>query len=256
MGNYASGISGIAKSQPAVRASLIQVRALYRRAQCVYLIARDKQNRRSLEELTPQFRQFSRGSCSITRELKPAYKEYARKVSSDAMAISYELACFLWELCQSMKPLRILDLGTGFSSFVFRRYQSTAEKRPEVWSVDDSGEWLEKTAAFLGSRNLSQDNLLLWDEFSQLEPSPFDLILHDLGNMETRAGVLGHVLALRHPEGVVVLDDIQGPQYQSQVAEQLNSNGGIAGHGLRWLTLDKYLRYAMLVRSAEGNRNA
>ena len=212
------------------------------------LVSVARENRKLVDEVVPSLGKISRGSCSINEELKAHYREYTNRVSSDSMAISYELACLLWTLCEATEPRRILDMGSGFSSFVFRRYQLTAGLRPEVWSVDEDGSWLDKTGDYLGSHGLSNDNLYTWDEFRKMEPGSFDLISHDLGYMEDRPQVFEGLLGLRQPDGLIVIDDIQKPQYREGIAEKLRQHDSVEGFYLRRLTLDKHLRYAMLVK--------
>ena len=200
------------------------------------------------EAAVPVLAGLSRGSCSITDEMKPVYRHYATRVSTDDMAISYESACLLWSLCETTKPRRILDMGSGFSSYVFRRYQATADPRPEVWSVDEHADWLAKTKEFLSSQGLSVDNLFTWEDFQALQPPTFDLISHDLGLMEDRPGIFGRMLHWREPEGLIVIDDIQKPAYREGILQKIRQNDGIEGYTLRWLTFDRHLRYGMLVQ--------
>ena len=204
--------------------------------------------RKEGEGAMPALAGFSRGSCSMNEEMKAVYQDYATAVSTDDMAISYESACLLWSLCETIKPRRILDMGSGFSSFVFRRYQATADPRPEVWSVDEHPDWLEKTKGFLNSRGLSVDNLFSWEEFQVLQPPTFDLISHDLGLMEDRPGIFERMLHWREPEGLIVIDDIQKPAYREEILQKIRQNDEIEGYTLRWLTFDRHLRYGMLVQ--------
>ena len=55
----------------------------------------------------------------IRKLLKPFYEEYIQIVSTPDMAISLETACFLFIFSDLISASKILDLGSGFSSFVF-----------------------------------------------------------------------------------------------------------------------------------------
>ena len=68
-------------------------------------------------------------------------------------------AVFLRVLCREIGPAAVLDLGSGFSSFVLRSYDDGGGAR--VTSVDDSETWLARTAQFLESRGVPTDQLLL-----------------------------------------------------------------------------------------------
>jgi len=239
-----------------LRGPLVGLRAVWRRLLYVSLLLFWKRERKAAEEAVPFLTHFSRGSCSIELEMSATFREYTNTVSLEGMPISFESACFLWSLCEATQPRRILDMGSGFSSFVFRRYQRNADVRPEVWSVDESQEWLEKTRKFLRLQDLSDDNLYTWEEFLELEPPHFDLIFHDLGYMHERPDIFERLLGLRRPQGFLVVDDFQNPVYRAEITHRLRQYDTLAGYCLRWLTLDKSLRYIMLVRQQNGGRSS
>lgn len=157
-----------------------------------------------------------------------------------------------------MKPQRILDLGSGFSSFVFRYYQFVTATRLDVWSVDHSPFWLDRTRMFLDSHGLPSDNLYTWDEIRPSNSGRFDLVLHDLGPSHTRARILDEVLALRRPEGLLILDDVHMPRYLAELDQKLARYDSLERYTPRAITIDKYLRYAMVFGQkaplAEENR--
>jgi hypothetical protein len=71
--------------------------------------------------------------------IERSLKEYVTYVSRPDMAISRELAVFLYSLCESIRPQYILDMGSldmgsGFSSYVFRLYQANAREAVSVTS--------------------------------------------------------------------------------------------------------------------------
>ena len=245
---YASVIKGYVKRRPRLRNQLIRMRELWHHLRYLFLIAGSKPEQKAAEVAMPALRHFTRGTCSIASEMKAEFRDYTDTVSYEGMPISFEVACFLWSLCQATAPKRILDMGSGFSSFVFRRYQSYASLRPEVWSVDESGEWLEKTGDFLRSRNLTDDHLYTWDDFQTLEPGRFDLISHDLGYMTDRPDIFERLLELKNPDGVIIVDDLHNAQYRTDITHRLQRYELHAGYSMRWLTIDKSLRYSLLVR--------
>jgi predicted O-methyltransferase YrrM len=200
----------------------------------------------------PALRGFRRGYCSIDAEMKAAFREYTGGVSFEGMPFSLESACLLWSLCEVTSPKRILDMGSGFSSYVYRRYQASARMKPEVWSVDESEEWLEKTREYLVSHELSDDNLFYLGDFQALEPGGFDLISLDLGPLEERPDIFEKLVALLNPEGLILLDDMHGAEYRIEIARRLKAHDLVVGYSVRWLTLDKFLRYCLLVRGRSG----
>ncbi len=178
----------------------------------------------------------------------PYYQDYISRVSIDYMAISLELSAFLLVLCEVFKPGAILDLGSGFSSFVLRYYMSSATPKPIVWSVDDSPEWLERTRTFLMDYKVPSENLSTWSSFAQQRFDNFDLILDDLGVMEVRTATLKKVLTLARPAGIIILDDMHKAEYASYVKQVLHASK-CKSYNLIPYTRDKYGRFSILVTS-------
>lgn len=71
-------------------------------------------------------------------QLKPAYDRYIRKISSKDMAVSWETSCFLYAAAKIRGCRKILDLGSGFSSYVLRAYSMNTHNGTLVYSIDDN----------------------------------------------------------------------------------------------------------------------
>jgi predicted O-methyltransferase YrrM len=162
------------------------------------------------------------------------------------MAVSSELSEFLLVLCNIIKPKRILDLGSGFSSFVFRQYMVNAPLKPDVWSVDDSPFWLEKTHEFLAANSLPNENLITWDLFLKKNVETFDLILYDLGSMDIRRKMISKIAPLINSNGAMVMDDTQFTSYR-RYARQIFKECDLDYYSLKFFTRDKYGRYSWFV---------
>lgn len=180
------------------------------------------------------------------QRLLPFYEEYIHGVSNEIMAVSLELSTFLLFFCEYSRPRRILDLGSGFSSFVFRLHMSEANPKPEVWSVDDSAEWLEKTRGFLINRRVPADNLATWDDWIDRAGGGFDLVLYDMGGFDFRKQSFERVLGLVGENGTVILDDMHSADYGLHVRRLLRERN-LAFFNLRHYTHDKYGRYSLLI---------
>jgi len=178
--------------------------------------------------------------------LRPHHTQYAACVSPAWMTISLELAAFLQALCARRRPARVVDLGSGFSSFALRQYQQQADPAPEVWSVDDDDTWLDATRRFLEYHELATDHLALWDTFIADEPGRFDLVVHDLGSLRVRRETLRQVVALAAPGGIVVIDDVNYGSLR-RYAQRTLADLGAPHHMLEAATRDCFGRYAMLV---------
>ncbi|MFP4058142.1 MAG: hypothetical protein ACLF0G_14840 [Candidatus Brocadiia bacterium] len=181
--------------------------------------------------------------------LEAAYARYVAGVSPAWMAVSLELAVFLLVLARALRPGRVVDLGSGFSSLVFRRYRQEAGPAPEVWSVDDSPGWLERTGEFLAAEGLPADGLATWETFAADPPGGLDLVLHDLGSLACRRRTLPQALDLLGPDGVLVLDDANYASVRRRAVRVLRARG-LRVHRLGALTRDRYGRYALLAARA------
>ena len=191
----------------------------------------------------PELRRIEKEQETAERELLPFYDNYTRFISSDRMAISLELATFCLALCRLIRPKRILDLGSGFSSFVFRYYAK--EAGCEVASVDDDAQWLGKTRQYLAKEQLSIQNLFEWSSVPTIK-GEFDLVLHDLGNRHTRGDVLPNVYKLTTKNGFIILDDFHKLDYVMRVKDFLVSQDN-RFYSIYKYTIDKFARYSAVV---------
>lgn len=178
----------------------------------------------------------------MAQMLRPAYDDYVRNVSNVEWVVSLQTATYLYHLCRATRPARLLDTGSGFSSFVFRLYAAKAEAVTVV-STDDGEEWLDRTRAFLRQRGLTTDGLVAWPP-EDLAAGRFDLVFHDLAHGAVRVGTMPLVLrSVRRGGGVVVLDDAH------HYGERIFADGRAAGldlYSLRAHTVDALGRYAVL----------
>jgi predicted O-methyltransferase YrrM len=183
----------------------------------------------------------------VRRRLLPVYRAYTRHISPGPIAISLELAVFLYVVCEATGPNTILDLGSGFSSYVFRSYAKSKneEQTPLTFSVDQSPEWLNQTRRFLQFHECDCHHLWTWDELVRHDNPPFDLVLLDIGDLETRQRTMTRVLDMCRPGGMLVIDDMHVPGYRRALASELERLG-LSYFSLRTFTR-KRLRYSYLV---------
>jgi len=194
----------------------------------------------------PELGDYENQAREIQAKLRPAYDEYVASISTPDSAISLELSALILILCRIRRPRRILDLGSGFSSWVFRYYQAQAQPVPEIWSVDDDLHWLEQTRKFLSAHQLPVSHLENWHDFAEANQAPFDFILHDLGSMSLRQEALPRVVALAGHQALLLLDDIQKLPY-GLYARELLGNLHLETYNLKFLVRDRFRRYAFLV---------
>ncbi len=175
-------------------------------------------------------------------ELHHAHQHYVTQVSSHEMAVSVELSALLLALCRINRWTRLLDMGSGFSSYVFRRY---AKENPgvTVYSVDDDAKWLHRTKMYLNDQRLRLDNLMTLEEFRQHTTSGFNCVLHDLNLVDVRIQYVGEVLSRVAPGGLIVFDDVHKTEYVLPLMGKLSSQPGVT-YSLKAATIDQFGRYA------------
>jgi len=179
-------------------------------------------------------------------EIGPAYLNYAGIVSAPDHAASLETSALLLYICRKVRARRVLDLGSGFSSFVLRAYAHSAHWPVTVVSVDTDPEWLAKTAEFLDGRTNVPGELITWDEFNRrADWEPFDVIFHDLANGETREGAVPWVCRLVAENGVVIFDDAHHDGHREAFWKFGNANG-LDVYSAHVPTFDAFGRFAAL----------
>ena len=200
------------------------------------------------------FTRFENALPEAAASLRDAHASYTTSISTPDMAVSLEVAAMLFAFCETTRPRRLIDLGSGFSSYVLRRYQKGcgADERPFVKSVDDAAEWLEQTRRFLRGHDLSEEKVIALDELGENDAGTYDLVFHDVGRMPTRKAWLPRALDLaRHGSGVVFLDDCHKPDYRSVCRDELRSRP-CRVYNLRAICRDEFDRFDLLVTNLQG----
>jgi predicted O-methyltransferase YrrM len=179
------------------------------------------------------------------RALGPSYIDYVFTVSGAEHAISLPLGAFVLTACETLRPAAAIDLGSGFSSYVLRRYAAGQSTRPRIVSVDDDRGWLAKTADFLRAAGLPEDELVHWSEFEGYE-SAFDIVLYDLGTWERRLEALPTALLVGRKGALVILDDLHVAGYRSAVERALDE-AGLTPYDVSRFTGDEFGRFSWAV---------
>jgi predicted O-methyltransferase YrrM len=192
--------------------------------------------------LDPAVREAAAGHRERLTEL---HRLYVTTVSTEAMAASLEACALVYALCEVGKVAQVLDLGSGLSSAVLRAGPW------QVHSVDHDAAWLDKTGVFLGEQNLEDVFLYTAAEFFETPATArYNLAFMDLGHTPERADHLSAVWERLRPGGLMVIDDIHHVVYRARVQEWLET---VDHHQIdvHRETLDRFGRYAWLVRKAE-----
>lgn len=175
--------------------------------------------------------------------LQPIYKKYIEEISNANMAASLEVSAFMYTLCKINNYRKLLDLGSGLSSVVFRLY---AREHPEVevYSVDDNERWLTKTKDYLRSNDFKNVNVSSLSEFIELNESGFDFVFYDMNFVEVRINYIGWLLGLVKKNGIIIVDDVHKRDYYFSLLEELKAEP-FDIFSLKQFTLDRFERYAL-----------
>jgi len=190
----------------------------------------------------PELEDIDSAMATHSERLTPIHEDYCARVGHPVHAASVELAALVLVLCERRGVKRVVDLGSGFTSWALRDW--AAGRDVTVHSVDDSPEWLEKTREYLNETDMADDRLHVWEDFaSQDFAGTFDLVIHDLGFMDTRYRVIETAVGLARPGGLVLLDDMHKPDFRDKALAWVESQGLVA-YSLKKLTRDTLTRFA------------
>lgn len=171
------------------------------------------------------------------------YVDYCRTVSRRSMAISIETASLFAYVCSTKMARRVLDLGSGFTSFVAR---CVAE---DAVSVDDSREWLDKTAGFLARYDTPADGLMMWDDWTADPGAPYDVVIHDFSAGEARESSMWDAASVLAPGGVLIFDDAQHEGHRKAMFE-VACDRGLRLVDVKQETEDEVHRFALMAVAA------
>ena len=203
--------------------------------------ARGRRDARSLGRRHPALAPDDATFAALLRALEPAHADYVRTVSDTAWGVSLPTAAYLYHLCRATSPARLLDTGSGFSSYVLRRHVQEAG-RGTVVSADDDADWLARTAGFLQRHGLATDGLLALTA-APLARGAYVLALHDLPICTARGDALPAVATAVAGGGIALLDD--GHHYGGEIFAAGRA-ASLELYSLRARTLDPLGRYAIL----------
>jgi len=172
------------------------------------------------------------GIAEVRAELLEPYLFYTTYVSMAQMAISLETASYIGFLARTAQSA--VDFGSGFTSYVLRRYC------PDVWSVDDDPEWLERTQTFLHGRDLSTEQCVLMDDYPS---GQHDLVVYDYAGGDVRNASYGFAFSQVASGGTIILDDMQWDAHADH-ARSAAAEHGMELFSCKSWTLDEFGRYA------------
>lgn len=174
-----------------------------------------------------------------------AFSDYVTHYSVETEAISLTASYYLLETLNTGQVKRVLDMGTGWSSYVFRFYKKMFAPLLAVCSVDESEHWLGMTARFLAKHDLDTSELRLWPRTGQQN---YDLVFLDMGRPWERHACIAR--ALDSTKGLLVCDDLHYEGYRAQLQNCVEAKG----FTLRPLpeTMDRFGRFMGVAERAKA----
>ena len=157
----------------------------------------------------------------LEEEFRKAYSDYNDSVSKLGMAFGKESCLYVLKFCLENKPLKVVDLGSGISSYVLRLYQYHSDDDVIVYSIDDHKGWLGRAKDFCSGYNLNTDNFLHGIDKIDDEKGDFDLVIHDYGSMGTRTNNIVNAFDLTKVGGTVIYDDCHKLGYYNIVKNKM-----------------------------------
>ena len=144
-------------------------------------------------------------------------------------ALDVPAAVWLWNACQREHAARVLELGSGFSSWALRHWQhhaAASSQTPEVWTIDDEAKWLETTRLELTELAFSTEHLGAFDDLLSADCDDyFDVVFVDLDNTATRVRHANSFVSWTRPGGMLVLDDWHMAHYREPMTRRLAALG-------------------------------
>jgi len=198
----------------------------------------------SAQELANRLEALVSNDFSRTKKsLAEAHADYVARVSSEDMALSLQTAALLRLLCRLLRPASVLDLGSGFSSYVLRRARAEDGGAMLVRSVDTDAAWLQRSREYVREKGLPDDGFALWGE---LPDQPFDLVLLDVERPPQRNGFLMPTLQrFCRPQTALLLDDLHMPGFRVFALETF-MGFSYCHVDCRRYTTDRFGRFASL----------
>lgn len=176
--------------------------------------------------------------------IKVEHKFYVDNISQ--MAASLPCCLCLLALYDELKPDRILDLGSGISSYCLRLLKQLHDLDTDIWSIDSDPGWLETSKLYCIGNGLDYRNFKTWDTIKD-STEPFDLIFVDIDMSPKRKYYFEPVFNQFSKPGTVVMLDDMHKSLIYPAFDRFMKTKSYKEIDIKALTLDEYGRFSRLV---------
>lgn len=199
-------------------------------------IKRQEKDWKRLIQQIPRLSEIESQLKQLKNNFSAPHRDYIFNYSAPLISLSLERAAFIYYLSSILRPKQILDLGSGFSTYVFSQFAKNADNGCEIVSVDTSSDWLKTTESFL--KKYDGDNVQFADIASiRIEDQEFDLCFLDIGDIEFRLKLLELLLEkIKNSTRVLIIDDFHVPNYRRTLIQKIGE------YNLNLYSLRKYTR--------------
>ncbi|MDA3788091.1 MAG: methyltransferase domain-containing protein [Desulfobacula sp.] len=174
---------------------------------------------------------------------------YTENVSANAASLPCCL--YLLALCDMLRPNRILDLGSGISSYCLRLYKKYKDPEVEIHSIDADEAWLQTSKQYCATRVLDTTHFWNWDDFKGTQ-GRFDLIFLDIDMSPKRKLYFQPVFDQFAVEGSFILLDDMHKSIIGRPFDKLMDKAYHQEYNIKALTLDQYGRFSRLIKFKGG----
>ncbi len=169
--------------------------------------------------------------------LRDAYDSYVTTVSPPAMALSWEALEAISEVLSDRNPKRILEYGSGISTYLLASYGRQIGS--VIQSYDSDQEWTEKTLEFLRRYELDSWASVQYSDLVEPE-APADFVLWDFDKNPKRVDLMNDAYANLCDGGVMYVDDT----HSREIANAMHK---LRGNVLRIVPRDGFGRYGVFI---------
>lgn len=204
----------------------------------------------SFDDFLIDYKEFSDLKEKYTiykKELYLSHTDYITNISVGSSAASLELSALICSIYEIKSPQNVIDYGSGYTSYILRKIQSTNKSvNKNVFSVDSSDDWLNKTQDYLRQNKLVEKNLLTWEEYSKNYSLNFDLVIVDIRPITRRVELIKNYLLYNKKNTILIIDDFHKDHLKKPIL-MLKKKFNFKIYSLKDITLDNYGRYAAII---------
>lgn len=194
-----------------------------------------------------KFIEFKKKNKLNKEKLKYSHHDYISNFSVGTSAASLEVSAIIYSICEIIDCKNLVDFGSGYTSYVLRKYEKDQKKNLSIYSIDSSVTWLDTTKNFIKKQNCPEKKLITWSEFENNNSYDFDLAVIDIRPIQRRVQIIEKFLKINKKNTVLIIDDLHKDHLKLPILK-LSEKYKFIIYDLKDLTLDNFGRYAGIIK--------